>query len=98
MPVLQGQIHRHIPLATTGEWSQSVSSKQSWKRVHFSIPFLFQFVAAPTIVLSDISYEDCSDLLVEKINKSSFKCSVLYAGSWDAPGEVSFTWEAIQGE
>ena len=94
MPVLEGQIHRYVPLATEGEWIQSVSSQKAWKRVTFTVPFLFQYTSAPDIELSEISYTDCSDLRVDKTNKSSFTCSVLYAGSWGEPGEVSFKWTA----
>ena len=94
MAVLEGQIHRYVPLATEGEWMQSISSKIEWKRVHFTVPFLFQYTSAPNIELTEISYTDCSDLRVDKTNKSSFACSVLYAGSWLEPGEVSFKWAA----
>jgi len=92
MPVMRGQIHRHIPLATAGEWVQDVESKKPWTRVKFTVPFLFQYTEVPTVSLSDISYTDCSDLRVDSTSKTSFRCSILYVGSWDEPGEVAFSW------
>lgn len=92
MAVLTGQIHRYVPLATEGEWQQTVDAKKPWTRVSFTIPFLFQYAETPVISLDSISYTDCSDLRVDKVSKTSFRCSVLYAGSWDEPGEVHFHW------
>jgi hypothetical protein len=94
MGVLTGQIHRYVPLANEGEWTQAVDAKKPWKRVSFTIPFLFMYATIPSITLSEIAYRDCSDLRVDTVNKTSIKCSVLYTGSWNESGEVSFKWIA----